>query len=122
MVARLARTAATKIPWDKIVKAALPVLIDQTTKLLSKIGRRKPPQADLHSTPETRITALEKYVEGLEQDLKEAVKALENTATELSLLASAGKVLTARITISLLLSGLAAIIAVACFILVSLHR
>jgi hypothetical protein len=122
MVARLARTAATKIPWDKIVKAALPVLIDQTTKLLSKIGRRKPPQADLHSTPETRITALEKYVEGLEQDLKEAVKALENTATELSLLASAGKVLTARITISLLLSGLAATIAVACFILVSLHR
>lgn len=121
-MARVARTAATKIPWDKIVKAALPVLIEQTTRLLSKIGRRKPPQADLHSTPETRITALEKYVEGLEQDLKETVKALEDTAKDLSAVAAAGKILTARVTISLVLSGSAAIIAVACLILILLHK
>ncbi len=122
MVARLARTAATKIPWDKLVKAALPVLIDQTTKLLSKIGRRKPPQIEPNSTPDAKIAALEKYVEGLEQDLKEAVTALENTATELSALVSAGKVLTARVTISLVLSGSAAILALACLILILLHK
>jgi hypothetical protein len=122
MVANIARTAATKIPWEKLMKAALRVLIDQTTKLLSKIGGRKPPETDPSSTPESRIAALENYVDGVEQDLKEAVKALEDTATELSILASAGKVLTARVTISLLLSGLAAIVAVACLILLLLHR
>lgn len=122
MMANVARTAATKIPWEKLVKAALPVLIDETRKLLSKIRRRKPPEIDPNSTPESRIAALENYVEGVEQDLKEAVKALENTATELSILASAGKVLTARVTISLLLSVSAAIVAVACLILLLLHR
>jgi hypothetical protein len=94
----------------------------RTRKLLSKIRRRKPPEIDPNSTPESRIAALENYVEGVEQDLKEAVKALENTATELSMLASAGKVLTARVTISLLLSVSAAIVAVACLILLLLHR
>jgi len=122
MMSNVVKTAATKIPWEKLMKAALPVLIDQTTKLLSKIGRRKPPEIDLNSTPESRIAALENYVEGLEQDVNEAVKALENTATELSMLASAGKVLTARVTISLLLSVSATIVAVACVILLLLHR
>jgi hypothetical protein len=122
MLAKVARTAATKIPWDKLAKAAFPVLIEHTTKLLSKIGKRKPPQIDLHSTPEARITALENYVEGVEQDLKEAVQALEDTTTELSALASAGKVLTARVTISLFLSGSAVIVAVVCLILILLHR
>ena len=122
MMARVARVATTKIPWDKIVKAALPVLIEHTTKLLSKMGKRRPPGAHLHLTPETKMVALEKYVEGLEEDLKETVKTLEDTAKDLSALAAAGQILTARITISLFLSGSAGVLGLVCLILILLHK
>jgi ATP/maltotriose-dependent transcriptional regulator MalT len=114
--------AASKIPWDKLLKVALPVIIDETKKLVAKISKRKPPEIDPNSTPEARINTLETYVEEIEEDLKEAVKALEKTATELSALAAAGRVLTARVTISLVVSGSAAILGIGCWIFVLLHR
>jgi hypothetical protein len=40
VVATIARTAADKIPWDKLLKVALPIAVEETKKLLSKIGKR----------------------------------------------------------------------------------
>lgn len=114
--------AASKIPWEKLLKVALPVLIDETKKLVAKIGKRKPPAVDSNSTPEAKINALETYVEEVEGDLEEAVKALEKTATELSALASAGRVLTARVMIALIVSGFAAILGIGSWIFILLYR
>lgn len=114
--------AASKVPWEKLLKVALPVLIDETRKLVAKIGKRRPPAIDSNSTPESKINALETYLEEVEEDLKEAVKALEKTATELSALASAGRVLTGRVMVALIVSGFAAILGIGCSIFVLLHR
>jgi ATP/maltotriose-dependent transcriptional regulator MalT len=121
MVASVARTAASRIPWDKLVKVVLPIVIDEIRKLLAKIGKRKPPKIEPDSTPEAKIEALETYVEGVEEDLKEAVEALQKTATELSALASAARVLTARVTVALFISGSAIILGVACWLFVLFH-
>jgi len=114
--------AASKFPWEKLLKVALPVLIDETKRLVAKISNRRPPAVDSNSTPEVKIKALETYVEEVEEDLKEAVKALEKTATELSALASAGRVLTARVMVALIASGFAAILGIGCWIFILLHR
>jgi hypothetical protein len=114
--------AASKIPWEKLLKVALPVIIEETKKLVARISKRKPPDIAASSTPEGRIKALESYVKDMEEDLKEAAKALEKTATELSALASAGRVLTARVTVSLILSGVAVVLGIGCWIFVFLHR
>jgi hypothetical protein len=114
--------AASKIPWEKLLKVALPVIIEETKRLVARISKRKPPDIAVGSTPEGRIKALESYVKDMEEDLKETAQALEKTAAELSALASAGRVLTARVTVSLILSGLAAILGIGCWIFVLLHR
>jgi ATP/maltotriose-dependent transcriptional regulator MalT len=117
MIAR----AVSKFPWEKFLKVALPLLIDETTKLVTKIRKRKPPQIDGGSTPEARINALENYVKEMEEDLKETAEALEKTATELSALASAGRILTTRVTIALVASGCAAILCIGSWIFILLH-
>ena len=118
MIAR----AASKIPWQKLLKVALPVIIEETKKLVARISKRKPPDIAASSTPEERIKALESYVKDMEEDLQETAKALEKTATELSALASAGRVLTARVMVALIVSGFAAILGIGCWIFILLHR
>ena len=62
MIAKIARTAAGKIPWEKLLKVALPIAIEETKRLLSKIGKRKSPRASADSSPEAKIAALDAYV------------------------------------------------------------
>jgi hypothetical protein len=121
VVATIARTAAGKIPWDKLLKVALPIAIEETKKLLSKIGKRKSPPASAASSPEARIAALEAYVGELQADLKEAVEVIEKTTTDLSTVVSGARVLTARIAIALSLSAAALICSLVCLFLL-LHR
>jgi ATP/maltotriose-dependent transcriptional regulator MalT len=121
MIANIARTAAGKIPWEKLLKVALPIAIEETKRLLSKIGKRKSPPASADSSPEAKIAALEAYVGELEADLKEAVEVIEKTTTDLSTVVSGARVLTARIAIALSLSAAALICSVVCLFLL-LHR
>src|SRR6266487_2302169 len=107
MVAKVATIAARIIPWEKILKVAVPIAIDETKKLLAKLSKRKPLQVDPNSTPEAKLDLLETHVGEIEAELKEAASALEKTTIELSALASAARVLTARVTIALSLSGFA---------------
>jgi len=104
------------------LKVALPVIIEETKKLVGRISKRKPPDIAVSSTPEERIKALESYVKDMEEDLKEAAKALEKTAAELSALASAGRILTARVTAALVVSGLAIVLGIGCWLFILLHR
>jgi ATP/maltotriose-dependent transcriptional regulator MalT len=118
MIAR----AVSKFPWEKLLKVALPLLIDETTKLVRKIRKRKPPQINGGSTPEARINALESYVKEMEEDLKETAEALEKTATELSALASVCRIVTTRVTIALVPSGCAVILCIGSWILIFLRH
>ncbi len=117
MVGKIVRTAAGKIPWEKLLKVALPIAIEETKKLLSKIGKRKSPRASADSSPEAKIAALETYVGELQADLKEAVEVIERTTTDLSTVVSGARILTARVAIALSLSAAALICAVVCLFL-----
>jgi hypothetical protein len=121
MVAKIARTAAGTIPWEKLLNVALPFAIAETKKLLSKIGKRESPRASADSSPEAKIAALEAYVGELEAELKEAVEVIEKTTNDLSTVVSGARVLTARIAIALSLSAAALICSVVCLFLL-LHR
>ena len=121
MIGKIASTAARKIPWDKLLKVALPIAIEETKKLLSKIGKRKSPRASADSSPEAKIAALEAYVGELQADLKEAVEVIEKTTTDLATVVSGARVLTARIAIALSLSAAALMCSVVCLFLL-LHR
>ena len=110
MLGKIARTAAKQIPWKKIiVEKGLPVAIEEIKKLLARIGQ---------STPTDRGK--------LEDELEQTVHALQDAVAEasqrLQMLAEAVQVLTARVTIALILAGIALILTVACWLLVLLNH
>jgi hypothetical protein len=106
----IARTAAKLVPWKKIlVETGLPIAIEEIKKLLARIGQPKTPDA-----------------EKLEEELRQTVRTLQDAFTETSqriqMLAEAVHVLTARLTIALILCGVALIVGGGCWLFVLFHR
>jgi hypothetical protein len=105
MVAKIVRTAATKVPWRVLIETGLPVAVDEIKKLLAKIGSPKSPDA-----------------EKVEDELQQTVRALRDALTEVSeriqVFGEAAQVLTARVTIALAVSVVSLLLAIGCWLLI----
>lgn len=109
IMARIAK-AAVKIPWKRILQTVMPAAIDQ---VLDRVKRHKQ-QRD----------SLAKRIDELEDDLESSLEAVRSTSDELASrihdIGTAAQVLTARLTIALVIAAAAFIIAVAALLIVLL--
>ena len=106
----IARTAAKQVPWKKVlVETGLPIAIEEIKKLLARIGQPKAANA-----------------EKVEDELQETVRTLRDAFTEISqritVLGEAVQVITARVTIALILGAVALLLVIGCWLFVLLRH